>query len=209
MASHQSPTVPFRPGGHLALDFVNTVNAWSRPYERDYIDTYEKWLRWTVESDLLSSAQARRLRRTDPADAARLLAEVEAIRRAMHTLFSVIVDRGSVVPRALATLNALLADARVNQTLHLGESGFEWTWSAPVDERTPLLKIALASGDLLASEDMRRLKHCPGPVGCGWLFLDKSRNQSRRWCSMEYCGSVAKAKRFAEVHGHDNKTIVA
>lgn len=209
MTSHQSPTVPFRPGGHLALDFVNTVNAWSRPYERDYIDNYEKWLRWTVELGLLSSAQGRKLRHTDPTDAARLMAEVEAFRRTLQTLFSVVVDREPVVPRALATLNALLADARVNQSLHLKASGFEWTWNAPVDQRTPLLKIALAAADLLASEDLKRLKHCPGPVGCGWLFLDKSRNQSRRWCSMEYCGSVAKAKRFAEVHGHDKKTIVA
>jgi len=31
--------------------------------------------------------------------------------------------------------------------------------------------------------------------GCGWLFLDETRNRSRRWCSMKDCGNRAKARR--------------
>jgi predicted RNA-binding Zn ribbon-like protein len=31
--------------------------------------------------------------------------------------------------------------------------------------------------------------------GCGWLFVDESRNGSRRWCSMKDCGNRAKARR--------------
>lgn len=41
-----------------------------------------------------------------------------------------------------------------------------------------------------------RLKRCENPR-CGWLFVDRSRNRSRRWCEMATCGNRAKAKRHA------------
>lgn len=41
----------------------------------------------------------------------------------------------------------------------------------------------------------RRLKACPGP-DCEWVFVDRSRNGSRRWCQMSACGNRAKASAF-------------
>jgi predicted RNA-binding Zn ribbon-like protein len=55
--------------------------------------------------------------------------------------------------------------------------------------------VVLAASELLTSDEMARVKRCPG---CGWLFLDTSRNGMRRWCSMEDCGSEAKSKRQYE-----------
>jgi len=58
-------------------------------------------------------------------------------------------------------------------------------------------QIVLASGvDLLLGDDPSRLKQCPAPDGCGWLFYDASKNATRRWCSMRMCGNGAKARRF-------------
>ena len=34
--------------------------------------------------------------------------------------------------------------------------------------------------------------------GCLCLFIDKSRNRSRRWCDMADCGNQAKVRRFRE-----------
>jgi predicted RNA-binding Zn ribbon-like protein len=52
---------------------------------------------------------------------------------------------------------------------------------------------------LLTGPELGRVKQCPGPLGdCGWLFLDTSKNRSRRWCSMEGCGSEAKMRRRHE-----------
>jgi len=31
---------------------------------------------------------------------------------------------------------------------------------------------------------------------CAWVFLDTSKNHSRRWCDMKACGNRAKARRF-------------
>jgi predicted RNA-binding Zn ribbon-like protein len=38
------------------------------------------------------------------------------------------------------------------------------------------------------------VRECSGDT-CGWLFVDTSRNHSRRWCDMEDCGNRAKARR--------------
>jgi predicted RNA-binding Zn ribbon-like protein len=41
----------------------------------------------------------------------------------------------------------------------------------------------------------RRVKACPGPE-CAWVFIDRSRNGSRRWCDMAGCGNRAKGAAF-------------
>jgi predicted RNA-binding Zn ribbon-like protein len=42
-----------------------------------------------------------------------------------------------------------------------------------------------------------RLKACPREE-CEWAFYDKSKNRSGRWCTMESCGNIEKAKAFRE-----------
>ena len=42
-----------------------------------------------------------------------------------------------------------------------------------------------------------RLKACPRDE-CEWAFYDKSKNRSGRWCTMESCGNIEKAKAFRE-----------
>jgi len=40
-----------------------------------------------------------------------------------------------------------------------------------------------------------RLKACPREE-CEWAFFDRSKNRSGRWCSMDSCGNIEKAKAF-------------
>lgn len=54
-----------------------------------------------------------------------------------------------------------------------------------------LAELMVSSGD----PAWHRLKACPGP-DCGWVFVDRSRNGSRRWCQMSDCGNRAKAAAF-------------
>ena len=42
-----------------------------------------------------------------------------------------------------------------------------------------------------------RLKACPRDV-CHWAFFDQSKNHSGRWCQMEVCGNIEKARAFRE-----------
>ena len=50
-------------------------------------------------------------------------------------------------------------------------------------------------GDLLYSGELSRLRECANPK-CRWLFVDRSRNHSRRWCSMSICGGRDKNHRY-------------
>jgi predicted RNA-binding Zn ribbon-like protein len=60
-------------------------------------------------------------------------------------------------------------------------------------------RVAQDAVDLLSGIELARLGRCPvEDGGCGWLFLDHSRNRSRRWCTMENCGTGAKATRLTE-----------
>jgi predicted RNA-binding Zn ribbon-like protein len=43
----------------------------------------------------------------------------------------------------------------------------------------------------------QRLKACPRDV-CHWAFFDHSKNRSGRWCLMEVCGNIEKARAFRE-----------
>lgn len=64
------------------------------------------------------------------------------------------------------------------------------------------IRIADKAIALLNSPQVARVKSCPG---CGWFFLDSSKNQSRRWCSMETCGASAKSKAYYRRVNPDTK----
>jgi predicted RNA-binding Zn ribbon-like protein len=72
-----------------------------------------------------------------------------------------------------------------------GPKALDWIWEDAADLRRPLWPVAQAAVDLLRSPELARLKQCGH---CRWLFLDASRNRSRRWCSMAHCGTDAKVR---------------
>jgi len=60
-------------------------------------------------------------------------------------------------------------------------------------------RLVFAVVELVRTVELRQLRTCPvDEGGCGWLFLDRSRNGSRRWCSMEDCGTRTKIRKLAE-----------
>lgn len=193
--------VPFRFGGHVALDFVNTVDSWVRPPTRHYIESFAKLIGWSVQVGLIEDAAAAMLLETvAPKHAKAAHLEALALRDALFRTFRAIIDEVPVAEQDFDQLNALLAEGRARQRFKPKDTSFYWEWEGPLDARSPTLLVALASADLLERGSLERVKQCPGPDGCGWLFLDESRNGSRKWCSMDYCGRFAKERRFAERH---------
>jgi predicted RNA-binding Zn ribbon-like protein len=57
-----------------------------------------------------------------------------------------------------------------------------------------LWPIAESAAELLTSQEVSSIRLCEAP-DCDWLFLDNSRNRSRRWCDMKICGNREKARR--------------
>lgn len=185
-----------RIGGALCLDFVNT-ETWrgdpARNYER--LTGYGELLHWAGHAGILDQDEARRLDReaaARPDDAAAVLVTALALRTALGQLFT-----APAAAADLAVLNGLLARAPMRTGLVLASAGFSWVMTATDALEQPLWPVAWDAADLLVSGRAGRVGACADPA-CAWLFLDTSRNRSRRWCSMEECGNRHKARRHYE-----------
>jgi predicted RNA-binding Zn ribbon-like protein len=190
-------------GGHPALDFTNTVD-W-RGTEREY-----EWLAnpldlaaWGLRVGLLSHEEAGELAQSaleHPAQAARALSSARRLREALFRLFKALLEREEPRPEDLRLFNAQLRRALSRQSMQAPDSETHRAYRLDfLDEGDPLqrflFRLLRQAAELLTTADAHRLKVCSTPE-CGWLFLDTTKNASRRWCDMASCGNRAKAQRF-------------
>lgn len=187
-------------GGRLCLDFTNTVGGRSDTVLRDKLCTYGDLLRFAQLSGAISAAGARRLERvarSDPATTAAAFRRAVELRESLFRIFRASLDRRRPQPRDLETLATELSTARRHERLALAGGIYVWTWDEEAAPDRVLWPVAWSAGELLTSQDLEKLRLCAG-YQCGWLFLDTSRNHTRRWCDMKDCGNRAKVQRFRE-----------
>jgi len=194
-------------GGDPGLDFVNTVGgraAGPRSVSRvanDKLGDYRDLVAWAQHAGLLTEARARALfRRAEraPREAARVFGRAAKMREALHRVLRVLMDGRRPDPADLAVLNAELSAVRSGERLVPGPEGLRWEHDGAREGMDSVLRpICRAAEALLTSGKLSRLRACAGE-GCGWLFLDRSKNRSRQWCTMEDCGNVSKVRRFRE-----------
>jgi predicted RNA-binding Zn ribbon-like protein len=152
-------------GGHLALDFANTIEP-----SRDHIAAPGDLTAWARRAGVPGAAD-------EPT-----LARARALRRTIYSVFRPIAEAAEPAPESLETFHAeAISAARLLPD-------FTFAWDGDV-----LAPIAVAAVDLLRFGPLDRIKVCDG---CPWLFLDTSRNHSRRWCSMDDCGARTKMRRY-------------
>jgi predicted RNA-binding Zn ribbon-like protein len=198
----QEPTFELS-GGALCLDFANTWGDRERP-EEERLRSYPDLLAFALQAGTLTVDEAARLAGRagrEPREAAAALARAVELREALYRIFSVgaagVTGHGPVAAD-LERLNAALPEALSHLRLEPRGTELVWAWAAADDTRealeAPLWPVVRSAAELLTSEERRRVRECGGGA-CTWLFLDHSRNRSRRWCSMETCGNRAKARR--------------
>jgi predicted RNA-binding Zn ribbon-like protein len=184
-------------GGHLALNFANTVDDPLGPARYDHASTYDDLVRWSVRVGTVTDTHASGLLRTaarHAQEAAATLALAHELREILNEIFGAIADAATDIPNRWTRLRPFAANALANATLYdSGPGAYQWSWSHVDDLATVLHPIASAAADLLVSDDLRRLKRC---ARCPWLFLDNSKNRSRRWCGMNDCGKAQKIERY-------------
>jgi predicted RNA-binding Zn ribbon-like protein len=183
-------------GGHLALDFANTVDDPLGPERHDHASSYDDILRWSVRVGTLTERPASRLRAAarNRGDAAATVERAHELRDTLNEIFGAIADGTPDVRAGWTRLRPLAADAVANATLDdRGRGACQWVWSQGEDLACVLHPIASAAADLLVSNDLSRVKRC---ARCPWLFLDSSKNHSRRWCDMNDCGKAQKIERY-------------
>jgi predicted RNA-binding Zn ribbon-like protein len=184
-------------GGRPCLDLVNTLESRPNPRPRELLRSYADLLAWGEQAALLSQGQARRLReraRRQPGKAEAARRRAISLREALFSVFSAMTAGSAVPRRALLVLNAALPGALARLRI-IGRGGaFAWGWAAETDFERVLWPVIQSAGELLTSPARGRLRECAAP-DCSWLFLDASKNLSRRWCDMSVCGNRAKARR--------------
>ena len=181
-------------GGSAALDFVNTVHDRHADDAEDYLTDYDRYLAWSLRAGLLAPAEARTLKHTAPP--ASFFVELRRLRDALHAVFAARIDRRAPDAGALARLDGWLQRAWRGLTLDLGRpAALAWRPEA-VGAALPLERIALAALKVLQTCPPERLKRCAAVGECGWFFIDDTKNNRRRWCGMDTCGTKHKMRRY-------------
>src|SRR5579872_790019 len=185
-------------GCDLALDFTNTSSGRGHHTHLEHLRSAEHVVAWARHAKALAPADGDWILaalKADEALAARLLKRALALREIVYAIGVEVAARRRAPAEAVDALAhvhaACIGKARL--TPHGG--GFVWSWApqeAPIE--AVLGPIALSALTLLTQADLSRIKQCQGDH-CGWLFLDTTKNKSRRWCEMEVCGNRAKQKR--------------
>jgi len=188
-------------GGVLCLDFANTVLKRNQPGgTKDELANYARFVGFAKQTKLLSPAKANFLRNQAflfPSAAAHVLPAALMLREAIYRVFSSLAAGKPVGSKDVKLLDDFAIEAWQHRRLMpMSQRGYRWQWKA--DEANSfeqiLWPIALSAAELLTSDRLGAVRECAAD-DCAWLFLDESRNHSRRWCDMMVCGNRQKARR--------------
>jgi len=197
-------------GGHPALDLVNTLDhRFGDEVPVESLADYGALLRFAQQTELLDPAQVRLLTKSvKPQAAARALRSVRELREALAAAFYGNLESRPPPAADIRTLERHFLASEQHRELHWqegatrnGQPAMAWQWGRFAKEaELPVWILAERAGQLMLSDAMERVRDC-GADTCRWLFLDTSKNHTRRWCNMKVCGNRMKARRFQARRG--------
>ena len=190
-------------GGILCLDFANTVEKRKIPGRtRENLAEFSDLVMFAKQSRVVSPQYARELLAgglVKPREAAQVLRAAVILREAIYRVFAAVANAQMVSHKDLNLIEEFAAEAMKHRQLVAAAGQFRWEWKRHDgdDLRFVVWPMAQSAAELLTSERIQRVRECAAPT-CAWLFLDESRNRSRRWCDMTVCGNRQKARRHYE-----------
>jgi predicted RNA-binding Zn ribbon-like protein len=184
-------------GGHPALDLINTLdNRFAANGPVELLNDYSDLLRFMRQANLMSARQTKLLEAITRTAANRALLSARELREALASAFYGLVEGTTPPQSALYTIQQHFLNASRMQLLVWTKPKFEWVWTErDTAPELPLWMLATAAVELMTSDAMERVRTCDSDT-CRWLFLDTSKNHTRRWCNMKVCGNRMKARRF-------------
>jgi predicted RNA-binding Zn ribbon-like protein len=182
----------------LCLNFANTVGDHKSDDPNERIRTYPELVAWGRHVGILTDTAARQLVREAshrPEEARQVFDRAIALREAIYRIFSAVSEQLPPQAADIAILNDALSSAMARARLVRTDKGFAWNWAREEGGLDQMLwPITRSAADLLTCDELNLVRECSNET-CGWLFVDTSKNHSRRWCSMSDCGNRAKARR--------------
>jgi predicted RNA-binding Zn ribbon-like protein len=184
-------------GGPLCLDFTNTVEWRSGPRRRELLTSYPELLSWGRHAGILDQEAVERLAKhadRQPVEAEQVLRRALGLRAALYGIFHSLAQGLAVNQSDLGILNQEI-EAALGRLRLVEEAGrLAWTWVGQDRLDFVLGPIVRSFADLAASPLLTKVRECQA-THCGWLFLDTSKNRTRKWCQMSDCGNREKARR--------------
>ena len=186
-------------GGDIAADFANTKSGRYEASGHDHVQTYADVVEFARQAGALKPSEAKLLlaeARSRPERATQIHRRSVALREAIWRTFSRIAAGKEPAREDVDAIGAEAADALGHARVVKTGDGYGWEWSDTADLARPLWPIARAASDLLTNpEDRSMLRECSDDT-CAWVFVDRTRNHSRRWCDINTCGSRNRVREF-------------
>jgi predicted RNA-binding Zn ribbon-like protein len=186
--------------GWLCLDFSNTLGMHASEMGREFLRSYFDLAEWSNCAGIVTEEEERALldrAKKLPKEAEAVLHKAKELREIIYRVFSSLTKNTAPREKDISLFNKKLSRVMRQSKLEVTESGIEWNVTANKNTLDwPLNAVIHSAFSLLTSEELDKVKMCADERGCGWLFVDHSKNRSRRWCDMADCGNLAKQKRY-------------
>ena len=187
-------------GGVLCLDFANTVSQRKiADQTRDNLPGYDDLVFFAVASGVVMPQFAGEILEQSeqkPRERDRVFQAAMNLREAIYRVFAAIANSRAARRKDLKLIEEFASEAAKHRQLTATGGSYAWRWKRNKDEALAYVvwPIAQSAAELLTSDQLKKVRECDART-CAWLFLDESRNHSRRWCDMGVCGNRQKARR--------------
>ena len=185
--------------GLLCLDFANTVDDRTEEHPQELLVGYKDLVAWSRQAQVLTEKEAEQLlekAEKHHSEVNRVLKYVVDVREAIFRIYKAIAEGKPPENEDLVQISAMLAEAQEHARIVPGMHGFQWDWIGTGDELDCMIwPVVRSATDFLTSDELDTVRVCASDT-CDWLFIDTSKNHSRRWCNMKSCGNREKARRF-------------
>ncbi|HEX6669024.1 MAG TPA: ABATE domain-containing protein [Gemmatimonadales bacterium] len=189
------PTPEFPLVGNLLwLDFVNTEPVLDGA-RVDLLHDVEDLVAWLQTADA-PPQPTRPALRGGTSEGRAVFREALALRAALRAGAERLAEGKPPGEELVRAINRVLAERPgYRELVREGKGWVTRVRPVTISARQVLVPIAESAAWLLEHGDPSLVRRCEGSA-CVLLFYDTTRNRSRRWCSMEGCGSRAKAAAY-------------
>ena len=188
-------------GRPLCLSLANTRHWRNSRTPQETLQTYADLARWAAARRIVDDENALNRVALDRPAAEAELERALALREAIAAWFTARAHSRTGEDAYLARIIASFNDAASHLKLTLVDGALIPQSATSADPlAVPRWQAALSAIGLAASAAAARVKQCADDRGCGWLFLDATRNGSRRFCFSSECGNRARQARFRAKH---------
>ena len=186
-------------GGEPCLDFINTLDNRPVPDKKlELLPDYPSFVLWAEQAGVISRQNRPRmceLAEADPKRAANVLDWAIELRECLYRVFDSVVREQKPTKADLDLLAHFLAQSYRAAKFRSSAGRYEIDWQDGAELESPLWPIVRSASNLLTSPDLKLVREC-SVESCRWLFVDRTKNHSRRWCDMKICGNRTKARKF-------------